>query len=120
VTNIDLAPTFAELAGASAPGVEGRSLVPLFRSASAPWRSDFLIEHLQDGEKDTPTFCEVRSTRYAYVLYKTGEQELYDLPSDPNELENRAEDPGLASTVAAMRARVGELCDPPPPGFTLP
>jgi arylsulfatase A-like enzyme len=45
--NIDLAPTFAELAGASpAVFVDGRSLVPLLDSdLPAEWRHGFLVEH---------------------------------------------------------------------------
>jgi N-acetylglucosamine-6-sulfatase len=45
--NIDLAPTFAELAGTSAAGfVDGRSLVPLLDGdPPAAWRHGFLVEH---------------------------------------------------------------------------
>ena len=45
--NIDLAPTFTELAGASpADFVDGRSLVPLLDSdPPAEWRHGFLVEH---------------------------------------------------------------------------
>jgi N-acetylglucosamine-6-sulfatase len=47
--NVDLAPTFAELAGVQPPDfVDGRSLVPLLHgdtTAAASWRGAFLIEH---------------------------------------------------------------------------
>lgn len=47
--NIDLAPTFAELAGATVPNfVDGRSLVPLLGSNPPPtdgWRQAFLVQH---------------------------------------------------------------------------
>jgi N-acetylglucosamine-6-sulfatase len=119
IANIDLAPTFADLAGISLDGVEGASLLPLLRSPDVQWRGDVLIEHLQ-SRNDIPTFCAVRSTRYVYVAYQTGEEELYDLRSDPYELENRIDDPAMATTRTALKTRLGELCDPPPPGFTLP
>ena len=48
VLNIDLAPTFAALAGVPAPGAEGRSLLPLLADATFTWRDDFLIEHHRD------------------------------------------------------------------------
>ena len=54
--NIDVAPTFAELAGVPIPDfVDGRSLVPLLHRQVPPverWRQAFLIEHgfLQTGE----------------------------------------------------------------------
>lgn len=46
--NIDLAPTFAAIAGAVVPDfVDGRSLLPLFDGAPAPvdWRTAAVIEH---------------------------------------------------------------------------
>jgi len=56
VGNVDLAPTFAALAGAAAPDfVDGRSLVPLLGSSPPPvsgWRQAFLIMH---GEQDDDT-----------------------------------------------------------------
>jgi N-acetylglucosamine-6-sulfatase len=101
--------------------VDGSSLLPLLTNASASWRSDFLIEHLHLKQNlPPPTYCAVRSARYLYVVYDTGEQELYDLQSDPNELDNRAADPAYADALATMQERLRTLCSPPPPGLTLP
>jgi arylsulfatase A-like enzyme len=45
--NVDLAPTFAEIAGAQIPDfVDGRSLLPLLKgTAPVNWRQAYLIEH---------------------------------------------------------------------------
>jgi len=117
--NIDLAPTFAALVGRKMPGAEGRSLVPLLAGRHPAWRHDFLIEHLAGRpQKDVPTYCAVRSTRYKYVLYQTREEELYDLKLDPYELDNRASDPALNPVKDRLHARLAVLCKPRPPGYT--
>jgi len=50
----------------------------------------------------------LRTQDRLYVEYQTGERELYDLSSDPDELESLypAADPGL---VAKLSARMAEL-----------
>jgi arylsulfatase A-like enzyme len=118
VVNVDWAQTFAEIGGVSAPGAEGRSLVPLLTSPNATWRTRFLIEHMQAGDP-VPTYCGIRDRRYVYVRYATGEEELYDLSTDPYQMTNRATDPSLASVLAERRTRLQTLCNPPPPGLTL-
>ena len=117
--NIDVAPTFADLADVPAPSADGGSLLPLLGSAGAPWRSDFLIEHVA-SHPEIPTYCAVRNQQYLYVLYRRGDQELYDLAADPYQLENRAADPLFAGVVQSMRTRLGELCSPAPPGYSPP
>jgi arylsulfatase A-like enzyme len=114
--NVDLAPTIAEATGIAAPPMEGASLLPLLRDPTIPWRSDFLVEHLE-GTNPVPTYCAVRSERWMYVRYATDEEELYDLTSDPFELENLAADPGHDEVLADRRARLRELCVPPPPAY---
>jgi arylsulfatase A-like enzyme len=114
--NVDLAPTVAKAAGVAAPPTEGSSLLPLLRDPGAPWRTDFLIEHLE-GTNPVPTYCAIRSERWKYVRYATGEEELYDLVGDPFELENLSADPARAGVLERLRARLRELCIPPPPGY---
>ena len=60
----------------------------------------------------------MRGGRYKYVLYQTGEEELYDLQLDPGELENQASNPLLAPLKARLRSRLEQLCRPRPPGYT--
>lgn len=115
--NIDIAPTIAEAVGIESPPMDGRSLLPLLRGPStAPWREDFLVEHLA-GTNPIPTYCAVRSLGSLYVRYSDGEEELYDLSSDPGELDNLAAQPGSRDEVLALRGRLEVLCDPRPPGY---
>ncbi|MGZ8626909.1 MAG: sulfatase/phosphatase domain-containing protein [Actinomycetota bacterium] len=116
VLNIDLSPTFADLADVPAPGAEGKSLLPLLTSPSSSWRSDFLVEH---HLSNLPSYCAVRDAGTVYVRYATGEEELYRLAADPYELAILASDPAMAGVLASMRVRAVQLCDPPPPGYSF-
>jgi arylsulfatase A-like enzyme len=128
-SNIDLAPTFAELAGATPPGfVDGRSLVPLLRGDQATsWRQAVLVEHRDSDEgaggagvaaagiggigdePRNPPFAALRLADRVYVEYATGERELYDLAADPLQLENLANDPARADEVAGDHAWLDSL-----------
>ena len=122
VLNLDFAPTFAAAAGVKAPNADGRSLLPLLRGSGASWRTAFLVEHwgeqLPNQPPVPPAYCAVRTTRYIYIEYSTGEQELYDLSADPHELFNRASVAADAPIVSRLHAALVKLCSPPPPGMT--
>mgnify|MGYP001592175406 CR=1 FL=1 len=101
--NIDLAPTIAELAGASTPPtVNGISLVPLFANPDAAWRSDFLVEH-SGGNYG------VRDNQSKYVELGTGEKEFYDLSIDPYELDNSINNPAYNATISQLAQRLAQL-----------
>ncbi|MFN2590717.1 MAG: sulfatase [Actinomycetota bacterium] len=125
VSNIDFAPTFADAAGIDPPDADGASLMALLRDADAPWREDVLIEHTHGvggsaDEIDPPTYCAVRSTRHLLVAYETGDEELYDLTRDPQQLDNRVADAAMTRVLRGLRERLRDLCNPPPPGFSVP
>lgn len=114
--NIDIVPTIVEAVGMGQPRANGKSVVPLLEDASTPWRGSFLIEHLTDPLRPfVPSYCAIRTRRYLYAVYSTGERELYDLKKDPDELESRMTDPPASD----LRKRLRALCSPKPPGFDV-
>lgn len=120
VLNIDLAPTFAELAGVALPDADGTSLLPILTDRGSSWRNAFLIEHLRTGgPRLAPTFCAVHTERYVLVRYDTREEELYDLTRDPHQMVNRIGWGTYRGKARALRAELRGLCDPLPPGFTF-
>jgi N-acetylglucosamine-6-sulfatase len=78
------------------------------------------VEHMQGFPADPggPSFCAVRNQRYLWAEYSTGEKELYDLVSDPWQLQNSAQVPALSAVRASMHQRLLALCNPPPPDWT--
>lgn len=122
VGNVDLAPTFAELAGANIPDfVDGRSFVQLLRhqlSSSDSWRKVFLLEHWSNPKETpiVPEYSGLRISSCTYVEYNTGEQELYDLKQDPDQLQNIAKTtkPDVikqyARRLAQLRRCSGKSC----------
>ena len=120
VANIDIAPTITDLAGISRGGVNGRSLRPLWRGAPVSWRRQLLVESARTGPNPlVPGYCAVRGRKYAYVAYETREEELYDLATDPGQLQNRVREPGLRGQRERFRSLVLSLCNPTPPGVSL-
>lgn len=118
VTNNDLAPTLAAIAGVAPPAfVDGRSFLPLLADPGWPWRQVFLIERREAERRLTEpvlltgaaAFDALRTAAgLTYVEYGNGERELYDLRRDPFQLDNRAgsADPGLLATLSQRLAEL--------------
>lgn len=107
--NIDIAPTFADMAGVTpATRVDGRSLVPLLNDSGAVWRTSYLQTDLWGFNQSVLsrgiTFDAPDGHTYKYVLLiNTNEKELYDLTADPWELSNLAGD-GVHTAIEAQLA----------------
>ncbi|MCA9168110.1 MAG: arylsulfatase [Planctomycetales bacterium] len=90
--HIDLLPTLAELTGAEMPHnqVEGRSLLPLWRDAKAPWADRYLYTHCgrwpvgaDPNEFQWKQFA-VRNQRFRFV----NNNALFDMQADPAQTTN--------------------------------
>jgi arylsulfatase A-like enzyme len=108
VLNIDLAPTFLDLAGVPVPGeMQGRSWRPLLTGKAADWRKSFLAEYFRENAfPGTPTLVAVRTADAKLVKYPGHEEwtELFDLARDPYETKNLTADPAHKNLLARMQA----------------
>jgi arylsulfatase A-like enzyme len=107
IMNVDLAPTFLELAGMDVPkNMQGQSFLPLLRGKSVPWRNKVFYEYYWEAAfPQTPTIFSVRSDRYKYI-YNQGVwdiNELYDLQNDPYEMNNLIRDKKLEPVGIELR-----------------
>jgi arylsulfatase A-like enzyme len=114
VSNVDIAPTIVDFAGASLP-MDGISMRRLIMGTSTSIRRSVVLEHLR-ARSDVPTYCGIRTRRYTFVRYDTGEEELYDLLRDPHQLRNLIL--SRRERTRALRSLTRSLCRPPPPGFS--
>jgi len=113
VLNIDIAPTALELGGVPIPSsIQGRSLVSLLKNPKASWRSSFLAEYfLERGFPRVPTWQAVRTERWKYIhfLELEGMDELYDLKTDPYELQNLIGEASAQSKLKELEAELAKL-----------
>jgi arylsulfatase A-like enzyme len=103
----DVFPTFLDAAGLPRPdSVEGMSLLDILRGK--PGRKVLDLEHASCyAPKDG--WVALMDQRYKYVYFEhTGQQQLFDLKRDPQELINLADDPEAARLVKEWRQRMIE------------
>ena len=126
VGTIDLAPTIVELAGAQpcfgddCRTMDGRSLLGLIRGDDANWPASRPVL-LELGDR-CGNFASLRNERWMYTEFYDGDppdcvlagREMYDLRSDPHQLESRLGPatrfaPGVQERESELAARLAEL-----------
>src|SRR6185503_8003270 len=122
VSNVDLAATVADVAGAEpdAP-IDGRSLRPLLARPTNRPGNVVVLEGwpLPDDPEGRMVEEGIVTARFRYTEHVGGARELYDLRADPAELVSRHDDPAydrvrraLVDLRARMRRCVGAACRP--------
>ncbi|MDB5523547.1 MAG: betC [Rhizobium sp.] len=105
VSNLDIAPTLADLAGISMdsimPWTDGESLVPVIHGGERT--APVLMEYAAEGSYSP--LVGIREGKWKYIHCALDPDQLYDLDSDPGELTNLAADPAHAATLATFRSR---------------
>ena len=117
VANIDLAPTFLDLAGLAIPtSMQGRSLAPLLRGEMPDdWRTSIYYRYYHDpGHHQTAAHLGVRTATHKLIHYwKQDAYEMFDLTKDPTEQHNllfaEAEQPDVAERFAALKFEIARL-----------
>jgi len=118
VANIDLPATILDIAQAkTGRALDGHSLLPLLTvNNSVPWRSDLLFEGTGKIPFDTTfysSYAGVRTSQFAYIEHRSlsgvVEKELYDLKTDPYELQNKQNDPKYATVMKQLQGELSWL-----------
>ena len=124
VLDTDYFPTFMNLAGAPTPSypLDGRSLLPVLKDPNTTsWgRTAILLEGRGGDDPEIPVdrnYNGIRTSTNKYVEYEGGFKELYNLSTDPYELQNllyptqTAADPGnLPTRLQELKGCAGDTC----------
>jgi arylsulfatase A-like enzyme len=124
VNNLDVVATMVEMAE-TVPGrtLDGRSFVGLLSNSAEPWRTALLVQGINSGmSTDAARMQAVRTENFVYAEHRsaTGQltaSELYDLGSDPYQLESQHSNPSyttirqtLANLLAPLKTCAGQDC----------
>ncbi|TWU33927.1 sulfatase family protein [Novipirellula artificiosorum] len=111
IQNIDYAPTFLEAAKLKIPSaVQGRSLVPLLKGNNSNWRDSLYYAYYELGEHAVPQHFGVRTDRHKLMYFpQSDEWNLFDLQTDPQEMQSVHSDPAYERTREALTAEYHRL-----------
>jgi arylsulfatase A-like enzyme len=94
-----LFPTLTALCGLPEKAdVTGHNLIPLLRDPSVAW------PHCAMTQLDQPDSYAISTERWRYIHYQGGDEELYDIVSDPYEWTNLAPKAEHAAKLSELRA----------------
>lgn len=105
----DVMPTLLEMAGVDIPDtVEGKSLLPYMQGGDAPDRNHLHIEH-------SPSYQCLTDGKEKFIWFVgNGQEQFFDLTTDPNELHDLINDPAYRERVSHWRSLlINELKDRP-------
>jgi len=91
--------------------VDGLSLLPLAANPAEGVGRNLLVEAGPTLFGDEMFYSGVRTDRWLYVEYDTGETELYDMTQDPYQLQSLHADPAHAGVRTELSAVVATLRD---------
>ncbi len=121
VSSLDITRTILDYAGVEAPDfMSGRSLRPLVEGKTEMWRDELFLENLYTG-RDTPFQEGIRRGKWKYIRMYDGKvkyeesdvdfsnrnpdfEMLFDLESDPGEMNNLIESHADSEVLASLRA----------------
>jgi N-acetylglucosamine-6-sulfatase len=107
VSNADLAPTILDATGARAGRLQdGQSLLPLARDPRIGRNRELLIEVARGTAMRTTA---IRTKRWLYAEHAGGERELYDLLTDPQQLNSLHAAPALTGLQINLALRLDAL-----------
>jgi arylsulfatase A-like enzyme len=102
VNLLDIFPTLNELCGLPAKkDIDGASFLPSLKNPEAKDLRDPTVTANEVG-------FTVRDTRWRYIVYRDGSEELYDHQTDPMEWTNLAGNSELSATKARLQSFVPE------------
>ena len=111
--NIDFAPTLLELAGIEIPkSIQGTSFVPQLKSNFEDVR-DAIYYHYYEYPKwhMVQPHYGIRTKRFKLIhfYYSMDQWELYDLDSDPNEMNNLYKNAKYKNLIGALKKKLKDL-----------
>ena len=101
VNLIDIYPTLVDYCGLEAPShkLDGKSIVPLLKNPKSEWNRPSLTSYGIE-------YSSVRDSRYRYLRYPDGSEELYDHDNDPHEFNNIVKNPELKEIIERLSKEI--------------
>lgn len=118
VLTTDIAPTIIDLAGAEPlKNIHGKSFKQLVTQGDPGWRTSWFYHYNYEKQFPyTPNVRGIRTDRWKYIRYPHGDgsadrhkAELYDLDSDPKELNNLIDDERYRELVTKLNQQLLDL-----------
>ncbi len=109
----DILPTFIDIAGGEQPQkMDGSSLLEIYDNKKPEWRKYIDLEHAT-CYFDNNYWCALTDGKIKYIRFiPTGQEQLFDLVSDPGEINDLSGDKKHQDMLESMRAAMVEHLSP--------
>ncbi|WP_316840219.1 sulfatase [Pedobacter gandavensis] len=111
VMNLDIAPTMLDAAGIAIPkDIQGKSMLPQLKDKKVAGRKVMFYHYYENGEHSVSPHFGIRDSRYKLIRFykRVNSWELFDLKTDPNELNNLYGKPGYEKVTAQMKKELDQ------------